>query len=410
MKATGLASPRRLATPRLMLAVAVLAGYCLLALFPVVKRKFGVFDQGMWFLDSYAILASSDAVRAGLDPSQPNPLDVFQRQHSYSDWWFLLGDLGFTRDDNFLIGGSWVLAFGATALAILRPRCYREAILGAAVSLAPPIVLAVNRANNDLVVFTVLAAGLLCLREAKPWRLALFGVALMLATGLKFYPIIAGGALLLVRPLKLMRCAAALTWLAAGLTLVSAWGDFKRAVFPAPTEVFTFGAPIVFRDLGWTGARALLAGAGLLGLAAVVCVWRGWSLRLNDASADLRARLAFAAGAALLVGCFVAGISYSYRLVYMIFLVPWLWRQAASPAARWLGGLLLAALWLDGLYCLGTNLFVGPMPLAELVRRQLIWRFFTQPVVWAGMALLAGSLLDLALAAWRESQKTEARQ
>jgi hypothetical protein len=396
------------AAPRIALVGLVLAGLCLLVLFPDFKRRFGVFDQGIWFMDSYAVLAASDAVQAGLDPWQPNPLDLLQRPHSYSSWWFGLGSLGFTRDDNFLVGGAWVLAFLAAAFAGLRPHTGRETLFAVAVILSPPVVLAVNRANNDLVIFALLAAGLWCARAAQAWRLILFGLAVVLATGLKFYPIIAAVALLVVRPPRVGLGAAAGCLVVAGLTLAAGWSDFRHAVFPAPVQVYTFGAPIIFRDHGWTGLAPTLVGVLTVGLAAAYCVWRGWSVRLDGAGEDLRVRLAFATGAALLVGCFLAGISHSYRLVYGLFLLPLLWRQAGQPAARRTGWLLLTVLWLDGLYCLGTNLLVGPMPLADLVRRQFIWRCLTQPVVWAAMTLLAGSLLGLGLASWREWRKTEA--
>ncbi|MBI2498169.1 MAG: DUF2029 domain-containing protein [Opitutae bacterium] len=398
---------RGLLTPSVTLWLAVIAGYCLLALFPLVKQRLGIFDEGMWFLDSYAVLASSDAVQAGLDPWQSNPLDVLQRQHSYSGWWFLLGTAGFTRQDNFLVGGSWVLAFGLAAFALLRPRTHGEALLAAAVMLSPPVVLAVNRANNDLVVFALLAAGLWGLRHPGFWRIAAFAAALALATGLKFYPLIAGVALLVLRPVRRGWWAAVLSLLAGGLVLASEWTDLQRAVFPVPVQVYTFGSQIIFRDLGWAGRGAQLAGAGLLGLLAVLAALRNWPVRLDDACDDLRARLAFAAGAVLLVGCFLAGISHAYRLIFVIFLAPMLLRPSASPAGRVTGGLLLAVLWLDGLYCLGTNLIVGAMPLAELLRWQLRWRFLTQPAVWAAMGLLAGSLLGLLVAGWHDWRKAE---
>ena len=90
----------------------------------------------------------------------------------------------------------------------------------------------------------------------------------------------------------------------------------------------------------------------------------------------------------------------------MIFLLPLLWRQASSsPAARATIWLLVATLWLDGLYCLFVNLLLGPMPEARLIHLQLIWRFATQPLVWAAMGLLAGSLLTLLRAAGRAARK-----
>jgi len=45
------------------------------------------------------------------------------------------------------------------------------------------------------------------------------------------------------------------------------------------------------------------------------------------------------------------------------------------------------------------------MPVDRLVHLQMLWRFVTQPVAWAAMALLAGSLLNMLLATVRETRK-----
>ncbi|HVT72647.1 MAG TPA: hypothetical protein VHD61_05890 [Lacunisphaera sp.] len=392
---------RRALTPTGWLLAVVLAGWSAFALCPIIGRRLGVMNGDPWFVDSYAVLAASDAVRAGLDPFLPNPLDVYHRPHSYSRWWFYLGDLGLTRRDNFLLGGTWVALFLATSIALVRPAGRGEMALAAGTLLAPVVLLGMNRANNDLTVFILLGAGLLALRQVTPGRLAIFALMTVLATGLKFYPIVAALALLLVRPGNRMLAATGGT-IAAGLAvLVWLRTDLQRAVILAPIQAYTFGAPILFRDLGWTGRGPLLAGLVLLGLAALLCHGRGWSVDLAAPAAPVAERLAFACGALLLVGCFVAGISFSYRLMFVLFLLPWLWARRETPAARVTLLLLLLTLWLDGIYCVTVNTLIGPMLESRLGHLQRTWRFFTQPVVWAAMALLAGSLVGLLPAAAR---------
>jgi hypothetical protein len=399
---------RRLLAPRVVLVLLVLAGYSTFALLPVMQSKLGLPLSGIWFLDSYAILAASDAVRAGLDPFAANPLDATQRQHSYSSWWFHVGDLGLTRQDNPLVGGLWAVAFLVAVFALLRPRTHAAAAWCALLVLSPPVMLAVVRANNDLVVFALLAAGVLVLRETAAWRLAFFAGLLVLATGLKFYPLVAGLTLLLVRPPRRMLTAGVITLLAGGATLLSVWGDLKRAVIPTPDGVYTFGAPIIFRDLGWTPPVAMGAGLGLLVVGAAVCWRRGWFIRLDDPSDDPVERLAFACGAAVLVGCFLAGISHAYRLIFALMLAPLLW-QTSAGRRRWPVLLLLAAVWLDGLYCLAANLFIGPMRIHELLRLQWFWRLVSQPLIWVCLSLLAGTLLELVRSAWSDWRKESSR-
>ncbi|HVZ63898.1 MAG TPA: hypothetical protein VG936_04860 [Lacunisphaera sp.] len=398
---------RALSPTSLLLAV-VLAGWSAFALFPVVGRRLGVMNGDPWFVDSYAVLAASDAVHAGIDPFLPNPLDVYHRPHSYSRWWFHLGDLGLTRQENFLLGGSWVLLFLAASVALVRPASRAEMALAAGMLLSPVMLLGMNRANNDLTVFILLGAGLLALRQVTPAHLVFFALMTVLATGLKFYPIIAAPALLLIRPRRLM-LTATLATIAAGLIVLAwLWTDFQRAVILAPIQAYTFGAPILFRDLGWTGRGPLLAGFAILGVAALLCHARGWSVALAAAEAPIAERLAFACGALLLVGCFVAGISFSYRLIFVLFLLPWLWARRETRAARVTLVLLLLTVWLDGIYCLTVNTLVGPMLESRLTHQQRIWRFFTQPVVWAAMALLAGSLVGLLQSAARALRGTSA--
>jgi hypothetical protein len=383
----------------------VVVGFSAFALNPRVQRQMGMSMSGVWFVDAYAVLAASDAVQAGLDPFQPNPLDVIQRPHSYSSWWFLLGKLGFNRQDNPLVGGLWVGAFLAAGFVLLRPRTYGAALWGALLLLSPPVLLAMLRANNDLVVFVLLAAGVLAARSATPWRLVLFAVGLTLATGLKFYPIIAGLALLLVRPPRLMFVASALTLLSAGGVLFSVRGDLRQAAIPAPDSVHTLGAPVVFHDLGWASDITFGVGVLLLIVLALLCWSRGWYLRLDDARGDGRDRLAFACGAALLVGCFLAGISHAYRFVFVLFLAPQLWRAAAGSFRSLPVGLTLAVVWFDGLYCLAANVPLSPAWLSDTLKQLWCWRLVSQPLVWVAMASLAASLLEMVRAAWADGRK-----
>lgn len=379
-------------SPRVLWLAAVVAGHLALVLEPRLSQVLGIFQEGTWFLDSRAILASIDAVRAGLDPWQPNPLDLFRRPHSYSTWWFVGVDLGLTRDDNFLVGGAWVAAFFASVVALVRPRTFPAAAVAAAVLLSPPVLLAVNRANNDLVIFALLAAGLLGWKAARPWSPAFLIGAAAVATGLKFYPVVAVLGLLALRPR-----GAALRWtiaglLVAGLVFLSVRGDLGRAVVPEPGGLHAFGARILARDVGWTGggflplATLVLAGAAAWGLR------RGWFPAAAD-DEHAGPRLSFAVGAVLLVACFLGVISYGYRLIFSLLLLPFLLSGAGGRAGRWTLGLLLAQLWLDGLYCGITNVLIGPRPAEAVLASQRVWRLATQVVPWSLCALLAGWLL-----------------
>ena len=397
--------------PRFLYTLLVTAGLLVFALSPgTLNRKLGLIDYGVWFLDSYAILASNDAVQAGLDPDQHNPLDIFGRPHSYSDWWFVLGRLGLTRADNFVVGGSWVAAFLLSTFVVVRLRNNREAVWNACILLSPPVLLAINRANNDLVVFVLLAIAGFVLRRAAAWRLGLALGAIALATGLKFYPVVAAAVFLLVRPPRRLLAISASASLVLLLVLADIWNTLGRGVFAMPVNVYTLGAPILLKDLGWEGHGALVAGVVLLTGAAG---WLAFSRRttgLAEPEADHSGRFFFVLGSVVLVACFLTGISHAYRWIFALMIAPWLWQEARTPAnppvrrrlARLTGWLMMTALWMDGFFCLGVNLFFAPVPAGILDQWQFIWRLFTQPLIWLFMALLAGWLLELLLVTWGE--------
>jgi hypothetical protein len=393
------------------LVVVVLAGLIGFIQWPALQRKLGLFDFGRWFLDSYAVLAASDAARAGIDVEKSNPLDIFQRPHSYSDWWFALADLGLDRSDNFVVGASWVLGFLLLAFCTLRPRTYPETALFAAMLLSPPMLLVIMRTNNDLVVFALLGIGALALRRENAWRWLLAVAAIAVATGLKFYPAVAAAVLVLLRPPRRMLVAAGVTAVTLAVVIVDVVPSLGRGLFTLPQALYTFGGPVFWRDIGWMGGKGpVLASMAVIGAAGLALAISGRTVGVADGTGGFERRMLFALGASVLIGCFLAGASYAYRWIFALWLAPWLWDEAREPAvpvarrraARFALGLLLALLWSDGLFCLGLNIFVGPMMEGPRDRIQLLWRLVTQPFVWVLMAMLAGWLFDAARAAWRD--------
>lgn len=390
--------------PRWLLLALVAVGVLAAIRLPRVFDRLGLPDYGHWFLDSYAILAANDAVTAGLDPYASIPLDILKRKHVYSDWWLGLRHLGITRRDNFVFGGLCGLGFLAVALAGLRPHTWRETFFAAVVVLSPPVLLALNRANNDLVIFTLLGLPLL-LGRTRPSVAAgaLLAAAIVAAAGLKYYPVVAVAALPLVYPVRRHGW-----WLgaAAGIGGIAAlWaerGSLARGAFAFPESVHLFGSPELWRDLGLGRGPVIALSAGLIALVAWRLARRGVTRGLADDSGDdFATRGTFAVGALLLLGCFLAGTSFAYRWIFALWLCPWLWANVrngrGAPAARLTLGLILAGMWHDGLYCLVLNTWMLRVPAWS----ETAWRYVTQPVDWLLMALLAGWLLDAALHRFR---------
>jgi len=382
------------------------------ALWPGVLPALGIADYGPWYLDSYAVLAANDAVRAGISPEVVNPLDPLLRNHKYSDWWLAMRWFGLTRESNFLVGTAWVVFFALAALLTAKPDNYPEAFWLAGLLLAPPVLLAVNRANNDLVIFALLAV---CGSAASSptWSRQLLAIGLLaLAAGLKYYPAVAAGAFLLVRPVRRAPWVASLALLAAVLVLAGLWPQLARGRFEVESTLHTFGAALLGREFGWSDIVSALvflmvSTAGAAALVATRCT-RGLAQHGGP-----QERILATIGCLVLLGCFAAGLSYAYRWIFALWMAVWLRRRAFDSAlpARDLRavylttGLLVFCFWSDGLLCLTVNRILSPVSPSAFGALESHWRLFTQPLHWLLMILLAGWVLEAFWATFLERKE-----
>ena len=379
------------------------------AIWPRLLVTLGISDYGKVYLDSYAVLAALDAVRAGADPHAVNHLDVLLRPHVYSDWWLSLRWLGLTREHNFLVGTMWAAAFAAAAWTTARPRTRREAWWLTLLLISPPVLLSVNRANNDLVIFVLLAGCGLAATAPVWWRVFLAVVCLWLATGLKYFTAPAALAFLWVRPVRKMPAVLLAVLVAVAVALAKVWTQLDRSRFAIGSGVYTMGAPLWWRDFGWKDKDVALPGVLLIVIAALILVRSRTTTGLASRG-EPRARLLAALGSIVLLTCFAAGMNYAYRWIFVLWPAMWMWGEAADAAApvrsRWaarLGSfLVMACLWMDGGLCVTVNVFFAQYAQAWQNHLDVTWRHWTQPLHWLLMLLLAGWLLEGALATVRE--------
>jgi hypothetical protein len=359
--------------------------------FPSVWVVTGIGEASRPFMDLYGILAASDAVKAGVDPFLPNSFDPYHRPHVYSTWWLALGDIGLTRADTVWLGAGLLITVLVTALVMVRPRTVDEGIWLGLVLVSPAFLMAVNRANNDLVVFVLMSVGLLCFRR-DTWLARSLGVLLFaLSAVLKYYPLV---ALLVLLEFRSRRAVLGNLALYGGLLLL-AWPGLEPGLksaarhMPQPDWLYAYGAPVLGRNLGLTEAWIWLAPALLL------AGWSGfvaWSQKGEPIAPASPAEREFLLGAVTLLGMFFLGSSFVYKLIFVVWLLPWLWRPHADPRdTRWARitlALLLAVLWFEGLVAMGLNLMPGTNPAqAQLLLKAGLT--ISQALTWAFIACLA---------------------
>jgi hypothetical protein len=308
------------------------------------------------FLDTQAVLSAAECHRHGVDVYLSNPCDALQRPHVYSPLWLSIIPNFLGTADTSRVGVAIDLSFILLLPAIVCPRSILEfVVLGLAV-FSPMTVFALERANNDLMMFTLVAAGGLLLGAPRPYRYLSY--ALFLVAGLlKYYPLVLLLLLGRERPRIALPLAAASATavalfvagyhseLAVAFSNVPVASNYSNAFSAANLP---FGIAEMTRGLMPQTAAATIFSAAI-GAVALMRIRRNLrEIEINDLEHDGAAASFLFIGALLLVSCFVAGRNIDYRGIYCLFVLPGLvqlWRSAGDlRTQRWLAGLVAVAI------------------------------------------------------------------
>lgn len=312
------------------------------------------------FVDTHAVLSAAECHRRGIDVYVYNPCDVLLRPHAFTPLWLSIvpGFLG--TADTTAVGSVLDVLFLLSLAVLFRPRARGEVLICGLAVFSTAVLYAVERGNNDIVVYLLILASLALLKRGQSHRF--FAYSLFLFAGLlKYYPLV-----LLALALRERGRALAIVVAGALLALTAFLLFYNRAVLEALANIpagsyfqVTFWA--LNLPLGLAAAAGLSGaargGVGLLLLLALVAglllTARRNCRRLAAAPIDWREpEMACLVAACLVVPfCFFAGQSNLYRGIFLLLAVPGLLRLqgAAESAARvWLQRLtaaLILALW-----------------------------------------------------------------
>jgi Glycosyltransferase family 87 len=286
------------------------------------------------FLDIHAVLAAAQCQRQGIDVYLTNPCDALDRVHVYSPLWLALtpGFLGTSA--TAAVGLGLDLMFILSLAAVIRPATAGETLVLGLVALSPMTVYALERANNDLVIFLVILAGCSLDRTSRPWRLGCY--ALYLTAGLlKYYPLV----LLVLLARERRRQAQAVAGVVGAivvLLLIRGHADFAKALPNIPTLSYfadSFSArnlPFGFAEaVGGLRWRSVIGVSLLVILIAIAFARMRRTVQLLEASVPDRIGWeshCLLVGALLVTACFLAGQNVDYRGIYFVLVAPGLIR------------------------------------------------------------------------------------
>jgi hypothetical protein len=364
------------------------------------------------FLDAHAVLAASQCGRQGVEVYLSNPCDALGRPHAYSPLWLAIvpGSLGTSATG--WVGASLDLLFLLSFTVVLRPRTALELFILGAAAVSPTTVYALERANNDLVIFLLVICGAMLFTIPRPYRL--FSYGLFVTAGLlKYYPLV-----LLVLAAREGRrdglVIAGAVILALVFVAVAFYPELTLAAASIPpgasffTDAFSArNLPFGFAEaLGKGVSRALIAGSLLSALSGLAVARTLRTLRLLG-----REQLDWAAGETqflvigglLVAACFFVGQNVNYRGIFLLPVVAGLvclHRSIKDPEIRRFCGQMIAAvlfiMW-EEFFRRALHAVISPAPGEGLSSRAEVFFWVGRELVWwwlvVGLAALVLSYL-----------------
>jgi hypothetical protein len=306
------------------------------------------------------------------------------------------------------VGAGLDLLFLLSLVAVLRPRNARELLILGAAAVSPMTVYALERANNDIVIFVLVICGAMLFTLPRPHRL--FSYGLFVAAGLlKYYPL----ALLVLAARERRRdglvIAAAVT-LALVFFAVVFYPELSLAAasIPAGASYFTdaFSArnlPFGFAEaLGKGVARTLIAGSLLAALSGVAVARTFRTVRLlGREQFDWASRETqfLVIGGLLVAACFYAGQNIAYRGILLLPVLSGLvclHRSVEDREVRRFCGQMIAAvlfaMW-EEFFRRALHAMISPVPGEGLSSRAEVLFWVGRELVWWWLVVGLGALV-----------------
>lgn len=306
------------------------------------------------FLDMQGRIAAFEGHRAGIDMlHQANPFDPLGRLNVKPSWPLHLSFIGIEKDHLVSLSFATIALFLSFVIYLVRPKSLFELILTSAVCFSPPFLLGIERANDDLIYFCLLAAVPFLLARRSPLCKWIAWAWILLLTPAKFYPGAAYALLVLEAKtrqqlLLMLGLAAALLTIHVGLNIE----ELKRIseIVPRPENYMTHGLPSLAEALS---KPALVKGLFLL---AAGIVSLGIMTQDNGGfdHYPMKEQRWFILGSSVWFFCFAANSNYDYRLIFFTFMLPLLLtlaRESQPKIQNYLARLtlllLIPAFWCD---------------------------------------------------------------
>ncbi len=317
------------------------------------------------FADMRVITAGAECIRLGYDVLIENPCDPWQHLMNYPRIWSIFAFWGINQSHTVVLGILCGLLFFVLTFVTIERLNYLESLFYTLILCSPSVMLAVERGNNDLIIFILLALGLLVIKGKNLiWRS--FGYVLILLSAiLKLYPIFA-----LTSSLKEKKRDFILIFIAISIAFaIYVIGNIESLSLVSKatprSTLLSYGSKVIFDvillkigNLSKIFSEDQIAkitqivapliyvlGIFIVLFTAYVLAKRGGDLYEEESPLGINKIDAFRIGTSIYSGTFLIGNNWDYRLIFLLFTIPQIlaWIKSRSPLSA-IAGLALVGI------------------------------------------------------------------
>jgi hypothetical protein len=340
---------------RILVALALILYFSILYLanffIPYTKiwKSLGIPTMPPLFADLRIVLSGFECTRLGYDVLYDLPCNPYQNGQTslpYPRLWMKLEWLGLNQSHTFFLGILMAISFYLVTLAFIGKLNRYEAIIYSLILCSPPIMLLIERANVDIIIYVLLFLSLLIVQRHSLLMRCVGYITLLLPTALKLTPVFS--LIILIKEKKrdfLLYFTSIIT--VAIVYLYSIRDEIKaiKSTLNYQTLWHSFGAKLLMsqvrRLISLKGFRTssnifhslvlivLIFLSIIVSVKLLLFVYKEFKQWLNselppknnaiesDQSLDL-----FRLGSSLYLGTFLTAVNFDYKLSFLVFTIP----------------------------------------------------------------------------------------
>jgi len=289
------------------------------------------------FADLRAIASGAECIRLGYDVLVVNPCDPWQRPMNYPRIWSVPASWGLDQSHTVILGILFGLLFFILVFVTIKQLNYIEALFYALTLCYPSAMLAIERCNNDLIIFIFLSLSLLIMKNKTAIGRYSSYIIIMFAAILKVYPIFA-----LITALKEKKRNFTVVFLsifiAFGIYVVTNFESIILVSKATPRATrYSYGGMVIFdvifryfssfynshtpqyfnqiKFLLFSLTIALFLLISYLLAKHTENLFQNNKLNINQIEA-------FRIGSSIYIGTLLIGNNWDYRLIFLLFTIP----------------------------------------------------------------------------------------